>query len=51
MTKNIIISKSKNTFKKNTFSMFLFLKNRKQNIKPNIFQNSKFLKMKTIFKK
>jgi len=35
---NVILSKSKNIFTlENTFSVFLFLKSRKQEIKPNMY--------------
>jgi len=38
MAKNVILSKSKNTFPfENAFSVFLFLESRKQEVKPNMF--------------
>jgi len=38
MARNVILSKSKNIFPfENTFSVFLFLENRKQEVKQNMF--------------
>jgi len=52
VARNVILSKYKNTFPfKNTFSMFLFLESRKQEVKSNMFSEFNILKMKIIFKK
>jgi len=52
VARDVILNKSKNTFSfENIFVIFLFLENRKQEVKSNIISNSNLLKIKIIFKK